>query len=116
MSRLAILLAGIALAGLIGTVSRGGAAGTDAPPASRQAELLHLLRHDCGSCHGLTLKGGLGPALLPNALSGTPDEVLVATILYGRPGTPMPPWRLALSAEETRWLVSILRKGEFDAH
>jgi cytochrome c55X len=116
VSRLAIVMATAALVGLVGADSRGGAAGADAPSAPRQAELLHLLRHDCGSCHGLTLKGGLGPALLPNALSGTPDEVLVATILYGRPGTPMPPWRFALSEQETRWLVSILRKGELDAH
>jgi mono/diheme cytochrome c family protein len=28
---------------------------------ARQAELLHLLKHDCGSCHGMTRKGGLGP-------------------------------------------------------
>ena len=28
--------------------------------ADRQAELDHLLRHDCGSCHGLRLQGGLG--------------------------------------------------------
>ena len=39
------------------------------PPPARQAELLHLLRHDCGSCHGLTLKGGLGPPLLPATLA-----------------------------------------------
>ena len=116
MSRLAILVAGVALVGLVAAGGLGRAAGADAPSTPRQAELLHLLRHDCGSCHGLTLKGGLGPALLPNELAATPDEVLVATILYGRPGTPMPPWRFALNEQETRWLVSILRKGELDAH
>lgn len=83
-----------------------------APPAPpRQAELLHLLRQDCGSCHGLTLKGGLGPPLLPATLAGKPDAALVATILHGRPGTPMPPWAFALSEEETEWLVSVLRQG-----
>ena len=32
------------------------------PADSRQAELTHLVKHDCGSCHGMTMKGGLGPA------------------------------------------------------
>lgn len=29
----------------------------------REKELETLLYQDCGSCHGMTLKGGLGPAL-----------------------------------------------------
>ena len=52
--------------------------------ASRQIELMYLIRQDCGSCHGMTLKGGLGPSLLPDALSGKPSELLVSTILEGR--------------------------------
>src|SRR4030042_188664 len=32
-------------------------------PAARQQALRHLLAQDCGSCHGLTLQGGPGPAL-----------------------------------------------------
>ncbi len=35
----------------------------------RQQELLHLLKHDCGSCHGMTLKGGLGPDLTTKRLN-----------------------------------------------
>ena len=77
----------------------------------RQAELYHLLKHDCGSCHGMTLKGGLGPALLPETLIGKPDEYLVYTIMNGRPPTPMPPWRGILTEEEVNWLVKLLRKG-----
>lgn len=77
----------------------------------RQAELLHLLKHDCGSCHGLTMKGGLGPALLPRALDGKDDELLIETILDGRPGTPMPPWRFELSAMEAAWIVDMLKAG-----
>ncbi|MBY0432057.1 MAG: cytochrome C oxidase Cbb3, partial [Rhodospirillales bacterium] len=38
-----------------------------APSPARQAALFNLLAQDCGSCHGLTMKGGLGPALLPEA-------------------------------------------------
>jgi cytochrome c55X len=81
------------------------------PDAKRQDELLHLLKHDCGSCHGLTMKGGLGPPLLPNALVGKEDEFLIEAILDGRPGTPMPPWRSQLSAGEAAWLVQALRAG-----
>ncbi|MCG8427047.1 MAG: cytochrome c, partial [Chromatiales bacterium] len=32
------------------------------PDQQRQNDLLHLLKHDCGSCHGMRLEGGLGPA------------------------------------------------------
>jgi len=79
--------------------------------AQRQGELMHLLRHDCGSCHGMTLRGGLGPALLPETLRGKPAETLEATVLYGRAGTPMPPWRTLLSEEEVRWLIQQLVQG-----
>lgn len=83
--------------------------------AERQRELLHLLRHDCGSCHGMTLKGGLGPALRPGDLAGKPSATLEATVLYGRAGTPMPPWRGLLSEDEVAWLVALLMKGVPDA-
>lgn len=60
---------------------------------------------DCGSCHGLRLTGGLGPALTPEALRGKPRESLVATVLMGRPQTPMPPWAGLLSEDDAGWLV-----------
>ena len=82
-----------------------------APAADRQRDLLHLLRHDCGSCHGMRLTGGLGPALTAEALAGKPPALLVATILHGRPGTPMPPWRGQLSEAEAAWLVDRLMEG-----
>jgi cytochrome c55X len=81
------------------------------PSAQRQAELLHLLRQDCGSCHGLFLKGGLGPPLLPAALAPLSDEMLTKTILHGRPGTPMPPWAFEITPAEADWLVRRLRDG-----
>lgn len=82
-----------------------------APAPERQQELLHLLKHDCGSCHGMTLKGGLGPALTPDALAGRPTELLVQTILDGRPNTAMPPWRGQLSRAEAQWLAEQLIAG-----
>ncbi|KJV30672.1 hypothetical protein VI06_07985 [Aquitalea magnusonii] len=85
---------------------------TAAPPAEpRAGALLQLLHNDCGACHGLSLKGGLGSPLTPQALAGKPADSLVATILNGRPGTPMPPWRPFLSEEEAQWLVQLLQQG-----
>ncbi|MDP2783532.1 MAG: cytochrome c [Sulfurimicrobium sp.] len=83
----------------------------ESPGLQRQKELVRLVRQDCGSCHGMTLAGGLGPALLPAALAGKPGESLVATVLYGRPGTPMPPWGAFLNEEEAKWVVEMLLKG-----
>ena len=85
------------------------------PEPARRAALTHLVLHDCGSCHGLTLKGGLGPALTPAALAGKSAEGLRATILNGRPGTPMPPWRGFLTEAEADWLVRALQRGELIA-
>jgi cytochrome c55X len=92
------------------------AAGAAADPApARQRELLHLLTQDCGSCHGLTLKGGLGPALTRDALAGKAPAMLQAVILHGRPGTPMPPWKAFMTEPEAAWLVEQLRAGVPDA-
>lgn len=80
--------------------------------AERKDELLYLLKHDCGSCHGMTLKGGLGAPLLPSLLAGKSDEDLVSVILDGVPSTPMPPWRPFINQAEAKWLVGVLRRGE----
>jgi len=89
---------------------------TSTIPVKRQAELIHLLKQDCGSCHGMTLKGGLGPALTPAALAGKTPAFLQQAILDGRAGTPMPPWRGLLSEPEVAWLVERMIKGETDEH
>lgn len=79
--------------------------------AAREAELIHLLRQDCGSCHGMTLKGGLGPSLLPERIGALPPEFLIDTVLEGRKGTAMPPWKTMLSRDEVRWMVEQLQQG-----
>jgi cytochrome c55X len=82
------------------------------PRPERQGELLHLLRQDCGSCHGLTLKGGLGPPLLPASLAAREREGLARIILDGVPGTPMPPWSFEIAPDEALWLAGRLKRGE----
>jgi cytochrome c55X len=83
-----------------------------APSPERQGQLRYLLEQDCGSCHGLTLHGGLGPPLLPRALAGKPPSLLTATLLYGRPGTAMPPWAPFMTEREAAWLVERLLAGD----
>lgn len=82
-----------------------------APSAARRSELIVLVRQDCGSCHGLLLKGGLGPALLPENLAGKESDSLVETIQRGRPGTAMPPWQRFFTQAEAEWIVNQLIKG-----
>lgn len=81
------------------------------PSPARRAELVELVRHDCGACHGLTLKGGLGPSLEPAALADKDAEHLSFVILHGRRGTPMPPWRSYLTESEAQWIAEALKQG-----
>jgi cytochrome c55X len=90
-------------------------AAPSAPAPSRQREIVRLLRQDCGSCHGMRLTGGLGPPLTAQALRDKPPASLTATIVGGRPGTAMPPWRPFLSDAEAAWLVARLQQGDADA-
>ncbi len=83
-----------------------------APKPARQQEILYLLHQDCGACHGIQLKGGLGPALNPKQLSHLTREQVAATILHGRPGTPMPPWLPFLKPDEAWWLAGRLKEGK----
>ncbi len=96
-------------------VAQAAAAAPD-PLPERQNELIYRLKQDCGSCHGLTMKGGLGPPLLPETLVDKPDDALVEVILDGVPGTPMPPWNFEISKVEAHWLVRQMKKGTIDDH
>ena len=108
----AVVALGAPLAVMAGQAGVPAASGSGAPDASRQREIVRLLRQDCGSCHGMRLTGGLGPPLTPQALRDKPSDSLVATIVSGRSGTAMPPWRPFLSEAEAAWLVARLREGD----
>lgn len=101
LSALASLWAGASLA------SDGG----PVPTAERQAKLVRMVRQDCGSCHGMRLTGGLGTALTPDRLQAWPVSSLVAVILHGRPGTPMPGWNAMLTEADARWIAMQLQAG-----
>jgi len=79
--------------------------------AAMERQLTHLVRQDCGSCHGMTLKGGLGGPLLPETLAGFSNEGIASIILGGVPGKPMPPWQGELSEEAALWIAETLKTG-----
>jgi cytochrome c55X len=91
-------------------VLAGPAAAQDVSP-ERAVALSSLVRQDCGSCHGMTLNGGLGRPLLPEALDGVDKADLAAVILDGIPGTPMPPWRGLITDGEALWIADALKEG-----
>lgn len=78
--------------------------------AERAAALEHMVTQDCGSCHGLTMKGGLGRPLTPAALAQAEPEGLALIILDGVPGTAMPPWRPLLTEDEALWIARHLKE------
>ena len=82
-----------------------------APDSARKEELRYLLEQDCGSCHGLTRKGGLGSPLLPENVADSSDQDMLEIILEGIPGTAMPPWKYLLSEDDAMWLIQLIRKG-----
>ena len=106
-----MLLKRVLIAILFMPVITGYAADSYSISNQRQAELHNLLIQDCGSCHGMTMKGGLGPALTADILKTKSRQMIEVTILQGRPGTPMPPWNTILTKEEVRWIVDTLYEG-----
>ena len=78
----------------------------------RQKELIYMVQQDCGSCHGMTLKGGLGPSLLPERVSVLPRQYLIDAVTHGRKNTPMPPWGPLLTQKEIEWIVEQMLLGQ----
>jgi cytochrome c55X len=98
-------------AALLVTLGLAQAVMAQGVPVARQTELVRMVRQDCGSCHGMRLTGGLGPALTRDALADKPPAAMAATIFHGRPGTPMPGWRAMISEPEAQWIAEQLAAG-----
>ena len=83
------------------------------PGAVDARELVRLVRQDCGSCHGMTLQGGLGVPLTRETLvsANQSAEALTIIILHGKHGTAMPPWKTLLSEAQARWIAERLLEG-----
>lgn len=97
---------------LLGVAFAAAFAAEAAEPApERQDELIKLVRQECGSCHGLTLAGGLGPSLQADAMAAMPVDSMVASIMNGRPGTAMPGWSRFMTEVEAEWMVKELMAG-----
>lgn len=114
MLKAVLLVAPLALVASFSAASvKGGGVEDDTLgiDGARRAELLYVMEQDCGSCHGLTLRGGLGPSLHPELLADRNAAELAETILDGVPGTPMPPWRPLLEPKEALWMAKILKSG-----
>ncbi|SFU46778.1 cytochrome c55X [Aliiroseovarius crassostreae] len=99
-----------ALAALTPPVALAGSAGADR--GLNTEELKRLVHQDCGSCHGLTLKGGLGPDIRPENLTHYDPDILEMLILDGIPDTAMPPWRPLITQEEAQWIALYLLNGD----
>ena len=109
---LAAVMVGLVMLGTLPVLAADPSTSTELTLSpTRRSELVTLVRQDCGSCHGLTLQGGLGPALLPQTLQDKPADYLQFVILNGRPGTAMPPWSRFLNETEAAWVVRNLQKG-----
>ena len=91
-----------------------GASVLAAPAAVAQdaKRLEHIINQDCGSCHGLTRKGGLGRPITPQALADADPETIAGIILDGVPGTAMPPWRPLITESEALWMANYLKNGK----
>ncbi len=86
----------------------GAAQAAQADEASGPDALKRLVHQDCGSCHGLTLKGGLGPDLRAQNLQHYDVDSLTEVILGGIPGTAMPPWGPLITTDAADWIARYL--------
>jgi len=97
---------------LVALVANGPTFADNKVSPERAIELERLVRHDCGSCHGITLNGGLGPNLRAERLSSVPAEDIASIILDGVPNTAMPAWASLLSKAEAKWIAEYILRGE----
>lgn len=86
------------------------AGGGDRLTSQQKDEVQRLLIHECGSCHGGRLTGGLGPSLINPDLAEAPEDFIRDTIEHGRPSAAMPPWKAILSPAEINYMATLVRR------
>ncbi len=112
MSRLPLRIATLLLTlHAVGAVAQTPPAAPAEPSAEHRTQLIRMVRQDCGSCHGIQLTGGLGPALTRELMAQIPLDSLFAVIYHGRPGTAMPGWKTMISEQDAHWIARQLQQG-----
>src|SRR5690554_8223154 len=97
------------LLGLAWLLPQAALAEAGSHPSGVDADRLEtLLYQDCGSWHGMTVRGGLGPALAQERMQALSPEALTHIIRHGVPGTGVAGWEALLSEEEARWVAGHL--------
>ncbi len=77
----------------------------------RQSELLYFVEQKCPACHGIGMRGSIGPALSKANLQHLSVNAVTLTILYGLPEKGMPAWEAQLSEREASWIAELLKRG-----
>ena len=71
-----------------------------------RAVLVNMVREEYGSCHGAhPQKAAWVRQLTPRCAKGEITRGVEQTILYGRGGTPMPPWAPFMTEAEAGWII-----------
>ncbi|SDR48515.1 cytochrome c [Pseudovibrio sp. Tun.PSC04-5.I4] len=108
-----LMLAGLLALPLLTGAPLGALADSEILNQIDKDRLTDFVQQDCGSCHGITLEGGLGGPLLPDNLEHYDLDVIQEIILGGLPGTAMPRWRGLLNEEEAAFIAEGLKTGAF---
>ncbi len=77
----------------------------------RQSELLYFVEQNCPACHGMRMRGSIGPPLSEASLQHLSVNEVTLTILYGFPEKGMPAWEAQLSEKDAYWIAELLKRG-----
>ncbi|WP_292662794.1 nitrite reductase [Nitratifractor sp.] len=97
--KLGTVLSYVAAASLAATVAQAG---------TSKMNFAKMYEKECQGCHGPIHQGGVGADLRPKALKKKNKQMLVDTILQGKPGTAMPAWKSKFSRDDAAGMVDWL--------
>ncbi|WP_457607510.1 cytochrome D1 domain-containing protein [Nitratifractor sp.] len=83
-------------------------AATMAQAGTSKMNFAKVYEKECQGCHGPIHQGGVGADLRPKALKKKNKQMLVDTIMEGRPGTAMPAWKSTFSRDDAAGMVDWL--------